>query len=282
MSKVLRWVLRSVLGKLLAFLPVVALLAAIFGASGEAYFALTEIRQMMAAPEPGPAYHVPVWRWVRVMNPDGVDTPDQHMGFREQCLARYRSELQAIGYSLIKGTLVALRNPEGRPAAGILCPDGTVFFANDADLSQWEAAYQQRAAQEDELAAFAESTMNAPAWGPRSTVARWDWVEVMNPDGIDAFGFDVEFLETCGIDAGGMIRVIGQHPRFGTLAYYTADPGLGYEGSGIPCPTGTVFVLESDRSFRNGTADTRGGFDAVPAVARITGTPGGRSIRGSL
>jgi hypothetical protein len=184
-----------------------------------------------------------------------VDTPDQHLGFREQCLVRYRAELQAIGSSMIKGTLVVVRNPEDRPATGVLCPDGTVFFERDGDLAQWEAAYQKRMAQEDELAAFAEATLNEPAWGVRVTVARWDWVEVMNPDGIDAFGWDVEFLETCGIDVGGTVRVIGQHPRFGTLAYYTADPGLTARGTGIPCPTGTVFVLEPDRNFRSGLSD---------------------------
>src|SRR5689334_4431509 len=106
MSRMLRWLLNSMVGKLLSLLPVLVLLGAIFGASGEAYFALTEIRQMMDAPRPGPTYHIPGWRWVTVMNPDGVDTPEQHMGFREQCLTRYRSELQAIGSSLFKGTLV--------------------------------------------------------------------------------------------------------------------------------------------------------------------------------
>ena len=72
----------------------------------------------------------------------------------------------------------------------------------------------------------------------------------MNPAGIAAFGYDVEFLDTCAVDAGGAAQVIGQDDRFGTLAYYTADPGLTFEGIGIPCPTGTVFVLETDRSFR--------------------------------
>jgi hypothetical protein len=282
MSTVLRWVLRTVLGKLLTFLPIIALLAAIFGASGEAYFALTDIRRMIESPQPGPAYHAPSWRWVRVMNPDGVDTPEQHMGFREQCLARYRSELQAIGYSLIKGTLVTLRNPEDRPAAGVLCPDGTVFFASDTDLTRWEAAYRQRAAQEEDLAKFAEAALNEPLWGARSTVARWDWVEVMNPDGIDAFGYDVEFLETCGIEAGGMVRIIGQHPDFGTLAYYTADPGLTPQGIGIPCPTGTLFVLESDRTFRNGAANAKPESPSAPAVARNGTPPGTRSARGAL
>lgn len=259
-----------VLSRLLAFLPIALLLFALFGASGEAYYAVTEVRRMLDAPEPGATYRLPAWHWVRIMNPDGVDTADQHMGYRESCLTRYRAEVQAIGHSALKGTLVTLRNPEGRGAMGVLCPDGTVFFSSDGELAQWEADYRQRLALEGELEAFAQGALNRPAWGERLPVQEWDWVEVMNPGGITAFGFDVEFLETCAIDAGGAARVIGQDGRFGTLVYYTADPGLTYEGIGIPCPTGTVFVLESDRSFRVAGNAARGalGTDAAAALGR--------------
>jgi hypothetical protein len=272
---------RRILSRLLTYLPIVALLFAIFGASGEAYYALTEVRRMLDAPEPGATYHLAGWRWVTVMNPDGVDTAEQHLGFRESCLARYKAEVQAIGHSLLKGTLVTLRNPEGRAATGVLCPDGTAFFSSDSELARWQAAFQQRLAQEADLVAFAQGALDRPAWGTALAVQQWDWVEVMNPGGITAFGYDVEFLETCAIDAGGAAQAIGQDDRFGTLAYYTADPGLTFEGIGIPCPTGTVFVLESDRSFRVAGNPPRGAVHpAAAAPARLSLNATGSAHRG--
>jgi hypothetical protein len=223
----------------------------VFGASGEAYYAATEVRRMLDAPAPGPVYRVPGWRWVRVMNPDGVDTPQQHIGFGELCIVRYRSEVQMIGYSVLKGDLVTVRNPENRAPIGVLCPDDTVFFSTDSDLAQWESDYQQRLSQEAALANFAQASLDAPDWGSPLRVERWDWVEVMNPGGITAFGYDVDFLETCGIDVGSTMQPIGQHPDFGTLALYTAHDDLTFDGTGIPCPTGTVFVMETDHTYRN-------------------------------
>ena len=260
----------SLFRKALAFLPVLVLLSAVFGASGEAYFAATEVRRMLDAPEQGPVFHAPGWRWVRVMNPDGVDTAQQHIAFGELCIVRYRAEVQMIGYSVLKGDLMTVRNPENRQPVGVLCPDGTVFFSTDSALAQWEGEYQQRLGQEAALADFAQASLDAPDWGSPLRVERWDWVEVMNPGGINAFGYDVDFLETCAIDVGSTMQPIGQHPDFGTLAYYTAHEDLSFEGIGIPCPTGTVFVIEADRNYRNlsSGSDPQG-------IAYRGGRPGG-------
>ncbi len=200
----------------------------------------------------GATHDVPGFHWVVVLNPDGVDSADTHIGFWEQCLIRYRGAVTEVTshfswYATLSGdTLVEYANPAGTPATGVLCPDGTVFMLPDELLAGFNARFAERVAREDALAEAVEEAL-ASAYAGESFVLRdsFEWVEVVNPEGVENYGYDIAFLDVCGIEAGGTVREI-QRTAYGSLYRYTPSAGAHFRGVGIPCPGETVFFLEGD------------------------------------
>ncbi len=201
----------------------------------------------------GASHAVPGFQWVVVLNAQGVDTADTHIAFFEQCLLRYRGTVHEVTshYSWYAwwsdDALVEYENPAGVTAAGILCPDGTVFLLADADLRTFGERFAERQAYETRLAREVDAALAAAEPGrPIPVRASLRWVEALNPTGLRSHGYAIAFLDACGIEAGGTIRAIHE-TSLGTLYSYAPHPEHRFVGVGIPCPEQTVFLL-------NGTA----------------------------
>jgi hypothetical protein len=73
-----------------------------------------------------------------------------------------------------------------------------------------------------------------------TTVPGWQWVEVMNPDGVRNGNGRTEFNEPCGIDIGGTLLVKATEGKNYLVEYITEGNKVVY---GTPCPSGTVFFI---------------------------------------
>jgi hypothetical protein len=196
----------------------------------------------------GAEYQVPGFEWVVILNPDGVQTSDTTLGFFDRCLMRYRGTVREITshyswYSdLNSDTLVEYSAPEGSDSAGALCPDGTVALLPRDEVGAFNARFEEREAYEAALAQQVRQALDAPRAGAAYAVEDdLRWVEAVNPQGLESFGYHIAFLDACGIEAGGTVQAI-QATSEGTLYEYTPDPGEGFRGVGIPCPANTVFL----------------------------------------
>lgn len=202
----------------------------------------------------GDVHDVPGFEWVTVLNERGVHTADTAIRFYEHCLVRYRGQVQEITnhwswYSWWSDSvMVEYANPPESVPTGVLCPDHTVFFLGRDELAGYEGRYQERAAYEQQLRAEIAAALRDRQPGPAYPVqAPIQWVEVANPDGVRNFGYDIPFLDTCGIEAGGVIQAV-HGTADGTLYEYTPDASVGFRGLGVPCPASTVFFLDGSRT----------------------------------
>ena len=207
----------------------------------------------------GETYDVPELGWAQVVNRYGVNTVDTEIRRFENCIVRYRGQVREIinhwtWWSTINDeALVEYTVPEAGAATGVLCPSGTVFYISHEELDLYPERFQQRQAAEgqirDEVAAALENSQ------PGSTYPVEDfftWIEVLNADGVENFGFSVGFLDICGIEVLGEIQEIGQ-TQWGTLYEYVPDPERGLVGVGIPCPANTLFLLDGSLQVSNDT-----------------------------
>lgn len=200
----------------------------------------------------GAAHDVPGFHWVTVLNSDGVDNGPVHLGFFDSCLIRYRGEVHEITshFSLwawwSEDTLLEYVNPEGQPSRGVLCPDGTVFMMEPDTVQDFNARFAERHAYETELRDMVRTAAREQGGQRYGVYENLQWVEVLNPQGVETFGYEVDFLGTCIMERGGVVEEVGRID-YGTLARYEPDPALGFRGVGIPCPADTLFVLEGDR-----------------------------------
>ena len=208
--------------------------------------------------DPGPRSYgaesnVPGFGWAVVLNSQGVRTADARIGFFDLCLLRYRGSVREVTshfswYAAIShDTLVEYSAPQGTPARGALCPDGTLFLLPKAELARFNGRFAERERYEQRLAAEVEDAISSPRPGPAYTVAEdIRWVEAANPEGLESFGYQIPFLEACGIEAGGTVQAIRQISE-GTLYAYTPEHGQSFRGIGIPCPPNTVFLQDAFR-----------------------------------
>ncbi len=206
----------------------------------------------------GETYDVPVLGWAQVVNRYGVSTEDTEIRRFDNCIVRYRGQVREIishstwWSSINDEALVEYTVPEGGAATGVLCPSGTVFYLPRGELDLYPERFQQRQDTEnqirDEVATVLENSQ------PGSTYPVEDfftWIEVLNPEGVENFGFSVGFLDICGIEALGEIQEIGQ-TQWGTLYEYVPDPERGLVGVGIPCPANTLFLIDGSLQVSNG------------------------------
>jgi hypothetical protein len=196
----------------------------------------------------GAAYPVPGFAWVVVLNPEGVSTADGHLGFFDSCLIGYRGAVREVTShhswyaALSRDTLVEYRAPAERDSVGVLCPDGALFLLPRAELDAFPARTAERSAYESRLAAEVRAalagTPRSEAQPVRETIR---WVEALNPQGLESYGYRIGFLDACGLEEGGMVRALSATSQ-GMLYTYTPHPALGFRGIGIPCPPDTVFL----------------------------------------
>jgi hypothetical protein len=88
--------------------------------------------------------------------------------------------------------------------------------------------------------------------GDTAKIPGWEWVNVMNPDPVrQNFSGSAKYLgygETCGIEMGGTVKVVGIDGDRVLLVY--AAPG---NPIGTPCPSGVMFFM-SKENFSKMTA----------------------------
>ncbi|HKI97732.1 MAG TPA: hypothetical protein VKB51_04585 [bacterium] len=236
MNRLWRWV-PLLLAAVLVYVPM----------SGWKVLYGTEEGDNPAARTYGAEYRVPGFEWAVVLNPDGIRTSDVKLGFYDRCLMRYRGSVREITShyswyaSLSRDTLVEYTAPPEAPAAGTLCPDGAVFLLPKAELDGFDGRFAEREAYEGQLAAEVQAALSAPRRGAAQVVEdSVHWVEAVNPDGLESFGYRIAFLDVCGIEAGGTVQAI-QETAEGTLLAYIPATDASFRGIGIPCPANTVF-----------------------------------------
>ncbi|MFZ2193646.1 MAG: hypothetical protein WAV31_05370 [Candidatus Moraniibacteriota bacterium] len=79
--------------------------------------------------------------------------------------------------------------------------------------------------------------------GDEARVPSWEWVDVMNQEAVARNGSSpLGYGETCGIEMGGTVTVVGIDTDRGVLVRYTA-PG---NPIGTPCPSGTLFFITQE------------------------------------
>ncbi|MDD5489457.1 MAG: hypothetical protein PHP25_02140 [Candidatus Moranbacteria bacterium] len=77
--------------------------------------------------------------------------------------------------------------------------------------------------------------------GDKALVPRGEWYPVKNPDGINNGNIFHEFNETCSIEVGGIIEVVGFVGNDLLMKYSAPDFKLTY---GTSCPCGTALIVE--------------------------------------
>lgn len=75
--------------------------------------------------------------------------------------------------------------------------------------------------------------------GDVAKVPEWNWITVMNPDGIKNGNGFFRFKDQAGIDYPGTVTVIGLHDNLVLVRYQ-----LPREVFGTSCPSGVIFFLE--------------------------------------
>lgn len=199
----------------------------------------------------GAVYGVPGFAWATLLNQDRLASADLQLNFWDNCLLRYRGRVQEITshWSFYtwwsEDVLVEYTNPPGSPATGVLCPDGAVFLLPRDELATYEPRFAERQAYEAELRDEVSTALAAGERGAaRPVEGFFRWVEVANPKGVENFGYRVPFLDACGIESGGTVRVVDTTSH-GPLYEYEPRPQADFRGVGIPCPPQTVFFWRS-------------------------------------
>jgi hypothetical protein len=126
------------------------------------------------------------------------------------------------------------------------------------NLASWEEQYKERISGENSVRDAVSRILSGKTGtksvvvgsrmyqvGDKITVPSWQWVEVLNKESVKQEfsngAAPLRFKDTCGIEPGGFIEVLGFHVEQGTteaLVKYTA-PG---KPVGTPCPTGVIFL----------------------------------------
>jgi hypothetical protein len=196
----------------------------------------------------GRQFAVPGFHWVVLLNPSGLASANTRLDFFEPCMIRYRGRVREIAshYSWYAwwsdDVLLEYSNPPGAPPVGVQCPDGAVFLLPGRLVRDFDARFAERVRYEKTLATEVQEAMTHAREGAAFPVDRViQWVEVLNPAGVENFGYRVGFLDACGIEQGGTVRALATTSR-GMLYAYRPDPARGFLGIGIPCPADTVFI----------------------------------------
>ncbi|MCZ6531819.1 MAG: hypothetical protein O7A08_02505 [SAR324 cluster bacterium] len=214
----------------------------------------SEISAMEYEWEYGQVYNVPGFRWAQIMNRYGVHSDDFLLRRFENCLMRYKGKIKEITnhsswWSSWKDqVLVEYDPPTGANSTGVLCPGGTILYVSREELDSFPERYRMRMQFENELIREVSSLLDSRRSGEVFEVEdQFTWVEVVNPAGVENYGYQVAFLDACGIEILGSAQEIGQ-TSLGMLFEYTPIENHEFLGIGIPCPAHTLFLLEGSQS----------------------------------
>ena len=203
----------------------------------------------------GNVYKVPEFMWTKVRNWGGVKTSNVTIRQYENCLIRYQGQVteiinQSTWWSSISDrVLVEYTTPGNTETTGVLCPSGTIFFLLREVLISFPDKYRERKEFEFQLIEEVSELLQTRQPGTEVEVSDFfTWVEIVNPGGVENFGYKVGFLDACGIEALGRMEEIGNTFQ-GAVYEYTPDPRRGFLGIGIPCPARTLFLLDSGQSI---------------------------------
>ncbi len=213
----------------------------------------------------GAIYDVPQSHWAHIRNRYGVRTDEFLLRRFENCLVRYRGSVQVIinhstWWSAWKDqVLVEYTIPQGQTATGVLCPSGTVYYIPSEELASFRERFQERQSLEQEIIQEVSDVREKKRPGDIYELSDLlTWIEVVNPEGVQNYGYQVPFLDICGIEAWGNVQIVGQ-TSFGSLFEYTPSEDAEFLGIGIPCPAYTLFFFGEDQSIgrlQSGPADT--------------------------
>jgi len=87
--------------------------------------------------------------------------------------------------------------------------------------------------------------------GDTATVPGWAWVDVKNPEPIKSGNTSFGYNESCGIQHGGTVTVVGIEGNRLLVRY-----SIGGTQFGTPCPTGVLFFTTKE-TFSKMTAEYR-------------------------
>lgn len=218
----------------------------------------------------GEIFDVPQSHWAHIMNRYGVYTDEFQLRRFENCLVRYRGSVQEIinhstwWSSWRDQVLVEYTIPRGQTATGVLCPSGTVYYLPREELASFPERFRERQSLEQEIIQEVSDVREKKRPGDIYELSDlFTWIEVVNPEGVRNFGYQVPFLDICGIEAWGNVQVVGQ-TSFGSLFEYTPAEDAGFLGIGIPCPAFTLFFIGEDQSIGSLPSGP-----AVPVARRI-------------
>lgn len=202
----------------------------------------------------GGVFDVPKTHWAQIINRYGVRTEEFQLLRFENCLIRYKGQVQEIishstWWSSWKDrVLVEYTVPEGQVSTGVLCPSGTVYYLTRDELGSFPDRFRERQLLEGDIKQEVSDVREKKQFGETYEVSDlFKWIEVVNPEGVKNFGYDVPFLDICGIEEWGLVRTIGW-TSFGTLYQYTPQDANELLGIGIPCPAETLFFIGEEYS----------------------------------
>jgi hypothetical protein len=89
---------------------------------------------------PDGSARVPSWRWVDVMNPNGLESSNGRFSFLDACGLEAGGIVTPLGRA--DGELL-VRYRRTSPAAGTSCPSGTLFFLSAHEFNTFDAAFEQ-------------------------------------------------------------------------------------------------------------------------------------------
>lgn len=203
----------------------------------------------------GEIFDVPRSHWARIMNRYGVRTAEFQLRRFENCLVRYKGSVQEIiNHSTWWSTwrdqvLVEYTIPEGQTATGVLCPSGTVYYLPSEELAAFQERFHERQSLELEIIQEVSDVREKKQFGDIYELSDlFTWIEVVNLEGVQNFGYRVPFLDICGIEAWGIVQIVGQ-TSFGSLFEYTPPDDAEFLGIGIPCPANTLFFFGEEQAI---------------------------------
>lgn len=190
---------------------------------------------------------VPSWKWVDVLNDKPV----------AQRFSNATVTLQKGGTCGIEegGTITVVKingqkllvkyTAPGSPM-GTPCPSGALFEVGVSEFESMSAVYNRVTEARSQKQLRVIEILGSMKRGSSTTIPSWEWVRVLNPTPVTQHfrngGFPLKYEDTCGIEAGGVITVLGSLTSSTYLVKYTA-PG---SPMGTPCPSGVLFEIDKN------------------------------------
>ncbi|MBU0707357.1 hypothetical protein KKG41_03220 [Patescibacteria group bacterium] len=187
------------------------------------------------------------WEWVDVLNDKPVT---QHFSNGESTLKKGETcgieEGGTITVVKVNGQKLLVEYTAPGSPMGTPCPSGVLFEIATSDFETMTAEYNRVIEARSQKQLKVIEILGSMKRGDSASVPSWDWVDVLNPTPVTQNfrngNFPLSYEETCGIEAGGIITVLGEMSSTTLLVEYTA-PG---SPMGTPCPSGVLFEIKKD------------------------------------